>query len=1645
MNVEKDVETISLISFSTTFPTAPASEFIRENVLGSISLIIQDSPVIYMEGPDGCGKTTILAQFAKKHPNNTFSFFLTPTKFGCDPDMIQQDFLSQLNWAIHRKTTVDENELTDMYFKRTMHELISKSTKKKELYYFVIDGIEDIEGSYAQFAELILDKLPIAHFPYLRFIFSGESGVLRKYSSSIIPKSFTVYTLTFQETKDYLKDLIDDIKTITEIYKTTRGIVGHLASIRRILSGGGDLKSLISNLPEKLPALFEIEWGKINSDREIMSVLSMICFDSREHTGEDISKLLAIDPQELIKKISGIGFIQVNEKGKIGFVSESFRKFASHKLEYLKPQTIDIVIRDLQVAPANLNSINLLPDYLYDRGRHEELLAYLSPETIGILIEQSQSCVPLQNKTELGIEIALSLKRDSDLTRFGLQKSILDETTLADIRRLEIEAYIALGNYELARTLAQGAKLKEDRLHLLAIYAKGIIEKGLAVDAVVSEQIRQLCSQIDFKPLGEKAGDIACDLINFDPNIAIEILEQSNISKASNLESDAAMAKLAVSVLGGNYEQEKKGETLEIIQSRFKNPKMKTFSNSAQLLLGKYPAQKAINEANNIEKEIDKVYWYRQWALANKHAQDSDRVIETALALIFKTTDFTLNARILRELAEPLPYLKDYSKVKALISRFDSQKGNVYKFGPIEDFIILQLILAQAENNYDCENAKTRFLEIYFAISELTDYGIKAPSLARLAETIHQCTQYGLKDIKFADEVSKDLTSTLSGLLENTAGHYVATKSTIKSMAKINPETAINLAMSLNTVIRRDRALRDIGRVLCDEKIFDFLSLEFTKILFSRFSSLDYRNATCLGILEAIYEFGGNASIPVEVILFLSETIMDSRSAEDRCRGLATTYLILKKISYEKFEDIKNTLLTEIDKSWKAVDTGMKQINVGFNLICRFASEAPETAERYLTEVNKLRQNKDLEVGFESFSYLSSLKLSIRAFGGLISRGTSNDSDLTQIGELIERIPSNGEKTKLWAEVALKYYLNDNLGQCKKIVAERVNPKYYELSKADMLYREHVLIEIAPALFLGRKESALELMQQMNPLWKDMALSNICEVLAQKSMPQDPYDSEGITTLQIEYGEILDICDLANLMETDSYIYWSIKTVCKALDRKKRNDKYSREQKSEIIRRLEEIIKNKLPSPKYITHEGFKIIALAQLFVVKTKSELEWKDLIAQIEKIPNKADQAFVYCTVAGVIPNRYVRLRQSCIDNALEKIKNIPVDSDRISRYETAAEVCLKFDRQLWEKCLKEAMRISVDSGEQGLEKHQKRIIEIAYRYDETFAETLTGMFNDDPAKSKNKAIAKAELNTLKVKKDMSKSDSSYRYDSNVQPGQYSDIAWNMLGGLNSGKLPPLFLDQTRQLITLGSKLPLVYGYPVWAFVLENIAKQYSKTPQAFAIIHPIYEACICVAQLSGWISSNASQTLPMISGRSEGEVASSHIVIAANEKEKAKKYIDNWLSENSIDKLIICDPYFGKEELEMVKSVLAIRPNCVIDILASKLHQEKERESGGAENAFRNYWRQLTSIDAASVTITLVGFENGKSPIHDRWILSDKAGLRLGTSLNGLGGKTASEISKMSEVEVSGFMPEVSKYLTAHVRDKDGQRLDYSIFTL
>ncbi len=578
--LDNQVEIMDLTKVCRSFPESPNRVIKRENLLDTIDIIFEgDTQLTVVEAEEGMGKTTLLAQYAKRHPDYALSLFIKPTSsVAYSPDYLREILSEQLHWALH-KEPLNREFIDDSFFKTQLIKLEKKALRNREIFYFIVDGLDDIPKEDSRVHDIVLkDILPLG-LKGFRFLLAGDlKQFTDKIHKSVSCKSFPLSTFTPGEAERYLSDLKNlDEQTRKDICKMCKRVPAHLASVRRMQQTGYDIKKIFNEDPENLPDFIAMEWRKIAiTDDKHNRLLAILAYGRGEYTIDDLARIVEVERVTVEEFFQSSGIITINPQKQVSYLSEPHRKYAAEQLRNFKEEVTNLLIDDLQKNSDTEVALRDIPNYFEQTGRFSELIDFLTPEYFEKVLKQSQSLNPVLDKADLGLRASQKLNQKEALMRFSMQKSVITQLDKAEIWRSEIEARMALEDYGSALALAQFA-LKEDRLHLLAVITKMQRKKGLVIEQELMNQIRLLYDEINHKALGEKAVEIASDLIWTDPDLAINLIEAATSTDEDSNALDWAFATFSIAALDANREQAQYSDTLEKTRSKIKDPKAQRF------------------------------------------------------------------------------------------------------------------------------------------------------------------------------------------------------------------------------------------------------------------------------------------------------------------------------------------------------------------------------------------------------------------------------------------------------------------------------------------------------------------------------------------------------------------------------------------------------------------------------------------------------------------------------------------------------------------------------------------------------------------------------------------------------------------------------------------------------------------------------------------------------------------------------------------------------------------------------------------------------------------------------------------------------------------------------------------------------------
>jgi hypothetical protein len=648
-----------------SFPQLDEPQVLRENILNTLdTLLLSPADLVIVEGEDGIGKTTLLAQFTLSHQDRCLALFLrSSSRWAYDPMLMRLDLCNQLSWLTEEKELLDASDATDEFLRTHFHLLQRLAMRRQRIYYVVVDGLDEIPDSVGR--RSIVDLLPIG-LQRLKFLLGGAPDNIDQFlAPSIRSKSFPLPGFTLDESKALLRETEVGPEELLEFHKICHGAPGYLATVKRMLGSGVTAADLLHDMPSKLPDLFTLEWSRLVSNaRDVEIVLAVIAFAARTYTVTELSAIVRQPPEIINEQLKRLSFIEALAlPNEVMYVSDAFRKFARSRLDGIRQTAHGLVIDHLLAIPTGDEALEYLPDQLEQAGRFDDLVTYLSPENLSLMLDRSQSIVPVTRKTTFGLSAARMLHRDDALMRFAVQRSLLKTMDGTSIWRSEIEARMALREYDEALALAQAAPAREDRLRLLCLVAKLKRQADLPLEPELIDQARQLLDQIDPRAFSDKAFEIAADMLFVSPQLGIDFIEKATQSDTDGDALDWSLALLSAKLRSetdrSTFTNQQRRVAGETIGSRIKDPHAKRFFDNILIRMGDYSFREVVAELEKMPKVADRLRFLGHWTAKNPERHDAGDAVLYALKVAITATDYTPNAYLYCQIARPLLFMND--------------------------------------------------------------------------------------------------------------------------------------------------------------------------------------------------------------------------------------------------------------------------------------------------------------------------------------------------------------------------------------------------------------------------------------------------------------------------------------------------------------------------------------------------------------------------------------------------------------------------------------------------------------------------------------------------------------------------------------------------------------------------------------------------------------------------------------------------------------------------------------------------------------------------------------------------------------------------------------------------------------------------
>lgn len=1631
-----------------SLPETPGKQVVRENILSTLDDMFNSGiQLLTVEGAEEIGKTTLLLQFAKRHPVNSISIFIRPTSwFSYDPQILLRDMCNQMQVALQGRELRLDEETDESYFRQLLFGLTRLAARENTDFYFVVDGIEDVPDE-AQSRIAVISLLPVG-VPRIKCLIAIQpERILRYLKGRFTHKSYVLSGFALEETFAFFSDLNIDRKFFEELYKvSSRGVPGQIASIRRLLESGISPEGLLNELPEKLPNLFDLEWRAVDTaDETLLNLLTLVSQLTPKHSILDLALITQQSTDKVRSSLASLAFVRVptDDRGVAEFISDRFRRHVETRLLSRRPAVQRMAIDYFLEHPRTDNALALLPTYLERAGKPEELIEYLTPEHFSTIVERSGSLLPVRQNAGLGVSSAFALGRDGDLLRFGIQRAALHQFDRFSTLRSEIRARMALGEYDEAVSAAQAAVLIPDRVRLLAVIARWQKENGLTPKPELLEQIELLCGQITPEELGSRAAHLAADLMYSRPDLAINLAERLPRLSREETEHDWSLARLSVDA-AVSAQKDKVGfeSRFATIRERITDPAARQFSSAVSILLNRYSADDIVAEVQRVASPGDKIFLLRLWCRFTRDRENSADIIDHAIKLVITTSDYAPTATDLRDLATPLPYVADKAKIGRLIAAFDSQRGQLKKQGPTEDYVQLQLTLAQAEAAISPEGAGKRLQEIYFDIASIKDLETKTSCTGRTMAALpvidpkSDIPETSIVALFVEEEFHREL----NDLLGSTADHFNVAASMIDALAATMPREGLRLAQMLNAEPRRDQAkVRLVEAALAQP--FGSIPLDFLAEIIDQITDPDDAEKCVERVLHRAQEEARDERLKArigEIIPFVDKSCTLSE-VKLRCNACGSAAAILARVGEPKYAGLLEKILERLRLGWEAMDGGVQKVDMAYTLASLLAKHARTEAIYYLGRGQELKRDPQLDCG--RHFYVGSLRLAIRAFAGLLPSRLESEEDVQGLSAAIDRVPGFLSRVGMWTEVALRYVKASRRDDAQRIVSQRLQPLLEILQKQDASLWKRAVLTASPALYQTHAPSALELVAKLPPLWRDSALNSIIKFILRRVPPNDPFENRE-DQCNLSWPSATDICDLLSLAERDSLIYGHIETLVQSAVWKHNETPFTQEQKNQLAQRLTKLVAEKLPNPRFIAHDGFVVASHAQIAKLQKQKGTFWEDLVVQGRSIPNVCDRVYVLGIIADALPGDLRSRKIELLEEAHKLADSIPVLIDRLDRLEILATFAADVDRSMAKKILAHAWDVLARTDDPEGEPVERQLVDLTYRVDPEGAAKLAASLDTDEGRQR----ARDRIKYNEFRQDLMNKQDAPLEASGQDLVRLAEVALTLLGQLNANRIETRHVKALRDWVKLASTGSLENAYPIFSLAIENAICRLARASDGRMLLREMCDASMASCNLMAAIASRQSTVVqsraPLASVNQSNE-----IFVHAGERQQALAYLRRWLEAHGDSYLQICDPWFGVKDLEALQLVLEVAPGLEVTILTSKRQQDNDGLTGDYRREYREYWeKHFSDQEPPRTELAIVGTQTtGELPIHDRWWLTRGAGLRIGTSFNALGRKGGAEISELTDAGVSERQAEAEDYLTRRKREHLGQKLNFAFVTV
>ncbi len=1646
-------QVVDSTTISATFPNSARYSVRRDHIVDTIFQMLEDASteIVLVEGVDGIGKTTLLAQVAMRTADCGLNLFVRPlSSLATDPDYLMSDLANQAHYILFGELRADALA-TEAEFRALITGLqaLARRSGRARPIVVVVDGLADFEESQRSARDELVRKVLPFGLPEFRFVVAGGQDALPE---NLLRRSevrhCSVPLFSLGESKEIFSGLGLDEGTVEAIYREARKMPGLMASFRREIEAGQTPSTLLKDAPKDLQGYVAREWASIEISDVVGKLAGLVAFAQRPYTLAEAATLLDLSTNAVVDLLREIRHIVVNEPyDELEYVTEAHRKHASQLLKSRRNEVIDLIISRLSDTNRGRGDEELI-SYLKIGGRNAELAGATSGEFLAHRLDASGSFLPVLRHSSDGLAAAVATGDPGEIFRLALLSSTLLELDGRGTLKAHIDALTALGDVDGAIALAQSAPIIEDRIASLAAICSKLKQVDVprfdALKSEVESQLKRLLQDNDTIAT-RRFGDLVASTLDVSPELAYQLIEHAEADRMRARSLNPQVARGAPDGAESPYVQ-------DAMDGRGANVDVRSMLRAVTRFSSTKDAAEIFSIVESLGSE-QQLFFLLRWLEGAGDRIGAIDVVDRCLQIIVENDKYVATARDFRLIAGAIASFasQDTARSLDLVRKTDALSAASRGRSRTAEVVRLDLELFRAEMRQPVQigqlpkGAVVRLSGVLERIDELEDAPTRAHCFALVLTILLSEADVSAERAEQIEPVIRVVEQNhdhaVNEVIVSCANHYDLLQDTISTLAQAGLSRASEISARLNTEDRRDAAFAEVGTQMLESRP-NGLSLGNVLGIIERVSNDVMRRKVSADALELLAD--DIRELPKDVEEALRQRFEAMRAWEDpatAARALAAAAVVLARAGSGLSERVARWAVERVSD----LEILPVRVAIGYQVAETLAAISPAIARDLVSECDRARQDAP-EASSAIQTTLSQLAgLEIRAFGGLVLRKAVPQGYLDQICENVTLLESQVQRLPVYAKFAATCIRSGDQQLGMRLMEQWVIPELHRLKVKDAYARLACLIDVLPVLYATHQDVAAGLLGSLPLHARDQAVEAICHFLFYRVLRGEPIVVRSPELIPLDYPTTLKILGVLAFSRSDSQLANFCSRICISITKQKGGVTVTREQQSDVAARIERLAAEKLPDPRNILHDGYLILFSGMAIALRGSNGEAWKALFGRVNLIPNQSDQVYVLASLTEYMPGRLNALRKEFLHAAIAMVDGNGSALDAIDRYETIAQAARPIDTRISRECIHAAVSV-VGRGVSGpVDKHLQSILELAHGVDPALAERLAKQMDDDPARERRTSTSFGEhVGILKARDDLEKPIGQSRH-ADMPLVQVIEMARSHMASLNAHRMSPINTERSVPFVASAGTSSLHGVEAVYSWVVLN---EVLRPAGDATFLRQIVGSCgiaAAVARRVAAISVTRDQRSRKASELVIGRV--SRMVARPGSREQVHDVLRQFAKTKLSKYLKVADPYFGPMDLSIVRIMLEECSECRVEVMTSLKHQREEGITEQFARHYRDYWRSSVADGLVpDVDVYVVGLGGtGQAPIHDRWILTEGAGLRLGASIHSIGLTKVSEVSEIDEVRAAELVQLFDSYAMRRVREQEGQRISFEGFSL